>query len=53
MKYFQLMQGFKPPSYLDDDAPNLFLGKLAPVFGMIRNLFIQISIVCKLHDDAK
>ena len=52
MQNSELMQSLEPPSHLNEDTPQFFVSKFRIVFGMLRDLGVEIALVCKLHDNA-
>lgn len=52
MQDLELMQSFESSGDLDSDAPGLFLREFSIVLCMEDDLFIEVTLICKLHNDA-
>ena len=53
MHYVQVMHCSKPVGYLYQDWPHLWFIESLPNLLVISNLLKEVSIICKLHYDAK
>jgi hypothetical protein len=53
MKNIKRMESFQPDDSLNENAPNLTLFEELLFLLVIDYLLVKISIISKLHDDAK
>ena len=52
MQNSELMQSLEATSHLNEDTPQFLVSKLGIAFGMLRDLGVEVTLVCKLHDNA-
>lgn len=50
---FEIVKFFEPSKGVDDDIPDEILIEVLSFLFVLRNLVVEVSIVCELHDNAR
>ena len=53
MQYLKVMESLQPLDHLDEHRPDFSLSEELALLLVLRNLLIEITIICELHYDAE